>query len=113
MKIINNIEKTTINKQKLKLSKPIKSSNNMQYKVPTKAVLVQENKKRSSKKSYNIYLKKNKLHSKNVAYFFFNKDIHIMSKSSFKKHGHYQKWTYFFKRLFGINKNILNYILPY
>lgn len=87
--------------------------NNTVLNANTEKVSLEDKNIRSHIKSYNIDKKKNKLHSKNVTYFFFNKDIQIMSKNSFKKHGHYQKWTYFFKRLFGMNKNILKYILPY
>lgn len=53
------------------------------------------------------------LQKKYVSYFFFNKDIHIVHDDNFKRHGHYQKWTYFYSRLLGINEKLNAYWLPY
>jgi len=55
----------------------------------------------------------NTFNKKNITFFFFNKKNYLINNNNFKKHGDYQNWKFFCSRLFGFNKKLLIYILPF
>lgn len=50
---------------------------------------------------------------KHTTFFFYNKKMQITSKFRFKRPGNYQHWEYFYSRLFGLNKNMKNYLVSF
>lgn len=56
--------------------------------------------------------KRNSLNQINIAYFFFDKKVHLINSDTYEKHKNYQCWTNHLKCFFGFNRNFLFYMLP-
>lgn len=55
----------------------------------------------------------NQLNKKNVTFFFYNKKSHLINNNNFNKPGNYQNWSYLCSRIYGLNKRLINYLIPF
>lgn len=50
---------------------------------------------------------------KNTTFFHHNNKIYYINTLSFKNHSSFQSWIYFSSKIFGLNKNIIVYLLSF